>query len=279
VSIACVIRFAPSPCVLAAARFPHDVRHAAGVTAPRKNIFVTREARRASWQQRRNRAVNGKTTRPVMPSFALNHAALPPSALNLVPTVIETSGRGERAYDIYSRLLRERIVFLVGPVTEQSASLVVAQLLFLEAENADKDISLYINSPGGSVYDGLAIYDTMQFIKPDVSTLCTGFAASMGSFLLAAGAKGKRFALPNARIMIHQPSGGGQGTAADVELQAREILYLRERLNAMLAARTGRGIEQIAHDSDRDNFMSAHAAAEYGLIDRVIESRDDPLLR
>ncbi|WP_042271835.1 ATP-dependent Clp endopeptidase proteolytic subunit ClpP [Paraburkholderia heleia] len=214
-----------------------------------------------------------------MPSFALNHAALPPSALNLVPTVIETSGRGERAYDIYSRLLRERIVFLVGPVTEQSASLVVAQLLFLEAENADKDINLYINSPGGSVYDGLAIYDTMQFIKPDVSTLCTGFAASMGSFLLAAGAQGKRFALPNARIMIHQPSGGGQGTAADVELQAREILYLRERLNAMLAARTGRGIEQIAHDSDRDNFMSAQAAAEYGLIDRVLQSRDDPLLR
>jgi ATP-dependent Clp protease protease subunit len=175
-----------------------------------------------------------------MPPFAPHHAALPPIALNLVPTVIETSGRGERAYDIYSRLLRERIVFLVGPVTEQTASLVVAQLLFLEAENPEKDINFYINSPGGSVYDGFAIYDTMQFIKPEVSTLCTGFAASMGSFLLAAGAPGKRFALPNARIMIHQPSGGGQGTAADVELQAREILFQRERLNGILAARTGR---------------------------------------
>jgi ATP-dependent Clp protease, protease subunit len=214
-----------------------------------------------------------------MQPFAPHHAALPPIALNLVPTVIETSGRGERAYDIYSRLLRERIVFLVGPVTEQTASLVVAQLLFLEAENPDKDINFYINSPGGSVYDGFAIYDTMQFIKPEVSTLCTGFAASMGSFLLAAGAPGKRFALPNARIMIHQPSGGGQGTAADVELQAREILFQRERLNAILAARTGRDITQIAHDSDRDNFMTAQAAADYGLIDRVLTTRDDPLLR
>jgi ATP-dependent Clp protease, protease subunit len=214
-----------------------------------------------------------------MPPFAPHHAALPPIALNLVPTVIETSGRGERAYDIYSRLLRERIVFLVGPVTEQTASLVVAQLLFLEAENPEKDINFYINSPGGSVYDGFAIYDTMQFIKPEVSTLCTGFAASMGSFLLAAGAPGKRFALPNARIMIHQPSGGGQGTAADVELQAREILFQRERLNAILAARTGRDITQIAHDSDRDNFMTAQAAADYGLIDRVLTTRDDPLLR
>ncbi|RAR58744.1 ATP-dependent Clp protease proteolytic subunit ClpP [Paraburkholderia unamae] len=214
-----------------------------------------------------------------MHPFAPHHAALPPNALNLVPTVIETSGRGERAYDIYSRLLRERIVFLVGPVTEQSASLVVAQLLFLEAENPEKDISLYINSPGGSVYDGMAVHDTMQFVKPDVSTLCTGFAASMGSFLLAAGAQGKRFALPNARIMIHQPSGGGQGTAADVELQAREILYQRERLNAMLAAHTGRAIEQIAHDSDRDNFMSAQEATEYGLIDRVLNSRAESLPR
>ncbi|CAG9256465.1 ATP-dependent Clp protease proteolytic subunit [Paraburkholderia unamae] len=214
-----------------------------------------------------------------MHPFAPHHAALPPNALNLVPTVIETSGRGERAYDIYSRLLRERIVFLVGPVTEQSASLVVAQLLFLEAENPEKDISLYINSPGGSVYDGMAVHDTMQFVKPDVSTLCTGFAASMGSFLLAAGAQGKRFALPNARIMIHQPSGGGQGTAADVELQAREILYQRERLNAMLAAHTGRAIEQIAHDSDRDNFMSAQKATEYGLIDRVLNSRAESLPR
>ncbi|HTR11227.1 MAG TPA: ATP-dependent Clp endopeptidase proteolytic subunit ClpP [Paraburkholderia sp.] len=214
-----------------------------------------------------------------MPLFAPHHAALPPSALDLIPTVIETSGRGERAYDIYSRLLRERIVFLVGPVGEQNASLVVAQLLFLEAENPEKDIHLYINSPGGSVYDGLAIHDTMQFIKPDVSTLCTGFAASMGSFLLAAGARGKRFALPNARIMIHQPSGGGQGTAADVELQAREILYQRERLNEMLAAHTGRDIAQIAHDTDRDNFMSAQAAADYGLIDRVLAMREEPLPR
>ncbi|CAM2179953.1 ATP-dependent Clp protease proteolytic subunit [Paraburkholderia sacchari] len=207
------------------------------------------------------------------------HPTIAPRALNLVPTVIETSGRGERAYDIYSRLLRERIVFLVGPVTEQTASVVVAQLLFLEAENPEKDISLYINSPGGSVYDGLAIHDTMQFVKPDVSTLCTGFAASMGSFLLAAGAPGKRFALPNARIMIHQPSGGSQGTAADVELQAREVLYLRERLNTMLAAHTGRDIAQIARDTDRDHFMSAEAAADYGLIDRVLTSRGDAVLR
>jgi ATP-dependent Clp protease, protease subunit len=204
-----------------------------------------------------------------------HHAAIAPQALNLVPTVIETSGRGERAYDIYSRLLRERIVFLVGPVNEQMASLVVAQLLFLEAENPEKDISLYINSPGGSVYDGFSIHDTMQFVKPDVSTLCTGFAASMGSFLLAAGAPGKRFALPNARIMIHQPSGGGQGTAADIELQAREVIYQRERLNAILAERTGRDIAQIERDTDRDHFMSAEAAAEYGLIDRVITSRDE----
>ncbi|NLP62191.1 ATP-dependent Clp endopeptidase proteolytic subunit ClpP [Paraburkholderia sacchari] len=207
------------------------------------------------------------------------HPAIAPRALNLVPTVIEISGRGERAYDIYSRLLRERIVFLVGPVTEQTASVVVAQLLFLEAENPEKDISLYINSPGGSVYDGLAIHDTMQFVKPDVCTLCTGFAASMGSFLLAAGAPGKRFALPNARIMIHQPSGGSQGTAADVELQAREVLYLRERLNTMLAAHTDRDIAQIARDTDRDHFMSAEAAADYGLIDRVLTSRGDAVLR
>ncbi|TDV35238.1 ATP-dependent Clp protease proteolytic subunit ClpP [Paraburkholderia caballeronis] len=200
---------------------------------------------------------------------------LPPSALNLVPTVIETSSRGERAYDIYSRLLRERIVFLVGPVNDQSASLVVAQLLFLEAENPEKDISLYINSPGGSVYDGLAIYDTMQFVKPAVSTLCTGLAASMGAILLAAGAPGKRYALPNARIMAHQPSGGGQGTAADVEIQAREVLYLRERLNAVLAERTGQSIGQIGRDTDRDHFMSAEAAAAYGLIDRVLTSRGE----
>ncbi|WP_133647641.1 ATP-dependent Clp endopeptidase proteolytic subunit ClpP [Paraburkholderia flava] len=196
------------------------------------------------------------------------------SGLGLVPTVIEQSGRGERAYDIYSRLLRERIVFLVGPVNEQSASLIVAQLLFLESENPDKDISFYINSPGGSVYDGMAIYDTMHFIKPDVSTLCTGFAASMGTFLLAAGTRGKRFALPNARIMIHQPSGGSQGTAADVEIQAREVLFQRERLNAMLAECTGRSIEQIVKDTDRDNFMSAEEAKTYGLIDDVLAHRD-----
>ena len=191
----------------------------------------------------------------------------------LVPTVIEQSGRGERAYDIYSRLLRERIVFLVGPVTDDTASLIVAQMLFLESENPDKDIFFYINSPGGSVYDGLAIYDTMQFIKPQVSTLCTGFAASMGSFLLAAGEKGKRYALPNARIMIHQPSGGNQGTAADIEIQAREMLFQRERLNQMLAQRTGQPIERIAKDTDRDNFMSAAAAKEYGLIDDVLTDR------
>ena len=191
----------------------------------------------------------------------------------LVPTVIETTGRGERAYDIYSRLLRERIVFLVGPVNEDTASLIVAQLLFLESENPDKDISFYINSPGGSVYDGLAIYDTMQFIKPQVSTLCTGFAASMGTFLLAAGAKGKRYALPNARIMIHQPSGGSQGTAADIEIQAKEVLFLRERLNQVLAERTGQSIEQIAKDTDRDNFISTDAAKAYGLIDEVLAER------
>jgi ATP-dependent Clp protease protease subunit len=191
----------------------------------------------------------------------------------MIPTVIEQSGRSERAYDIYSRLLRERIVFLVGPVTDQSANLIVAQLLFLESENPDKDISFYINSPGGAVYAGLAIYDTMQFIRPQVSTLCTGFAASMGSFLLAAGAKGKRYALPNARIMIHQPSGGSQGTAADVEIQAREILYLRERLNDILAERTGQLVDRIAKDSERDNFMSAQRAKEYGLIDEVVSQR------
>jgi ATP-dependent Clp protease protease subunit len=194
--------------------------------------------------------------------------------MSLVPMVVETTNRGERAYDIYSRLLRERIVFLVGPVNEQSASLIVAQLLFLESENPDKDISFYINSPGGSVYDGLAIIDTMQFIKPEVSTLCTGFAASMGTFLLAAGQRGKRYALPNARIMIHQPSGGGQGSAADVEIQAREVLYLRQRLNAALAERTGQTVEQIEKDTDRDNFMSAEAAKAYGLIDDVLTTRN-----
>ena len=193
--------------------------------------------------------------------------------LGMVPIVIEQSGRGERSYDIYSRLLRERVIFLVGPVNDQTANLIVAQLLFLESENPDKDISLYINSPGGSVSAGMAIFDTMQFIKPDVSTLCTGMAASMGAFLLAAGAKGKRFSLPNSRIMIHQPLGGAQGQASDIEIQAREILYLRERLNGILADKTGRSVEQISKDTDRDNFMSADAAVEYGLIDKVLATR------
>ena len=199
--------------------------------------------------------------------------ALDTEMLGLVPMVIEQSGRGERSYDIYSRLLKERVIFMVGPVHDQMANLIVAQLLFLESENPDKDISLYINSPGGSVSAGLAIFDTMQFIKPDVSTLCTGLAASMGAFLLAAGAKGKRFSLPNSRIMIHQPSGGSQGQASDIEIQAREILYLRERLNKILADKTGKEAEQIAKDTDRDNFMSAEEAAEYGLIDKVLTHR------
>ena len=203
----------------------------------------------------------------------IRNSALDTSMLGMVPMVVEQSGRGERSYDIYSRLLKERVVFLVGPVNDQTANLVVAQLLFLESENPDKDISFYINSPGGSVSAGMAIYDTMQFIKPDVSTLCTGMAASMGAFLLAAGAKGKRFSLPNSRIMIHQPLGGAQGQASDIEIQAREILYLRERLNAILAGNTGRSLEQIAKDTDRDNFMSADAAVEYGLIDKVLTHR------
>lgn len=203
----------------------------------------------------------------------VRNSALDTSMLGMVPMVVEQSGRGERSYDIYSRLLKERVVFLVGPVNDQTANLVVAQLLFLESENPDKDISFYINSPGGSVSAGMAIYDTMQFIKPDVSTLCTGLAASMGAFLLAAGAKGKRFSLPNSRIMIHQPLGGAQGQASDIEIQAREILYLRERLNGILAENTGRSLDQIAKDTDRDNFMSADAAVEYGLIDKVLTHR------
>ncbi|MEN9929873.1 MAG: hypothetical protein RL604_120 [Pseudomonadota bacterium] len=206
----------------------------------------------------------------------MNHtqnSALDTEALGMVPMVVETSGRGERAYDIYSRLLKERVVFLVGEVNDQTANLVIAQLLFLESENPEKDISLYINSPGGSVSAGLAIYDTMQFIKPDVSTLCMGMAASMGAFLLAAGTKGKRFSLPNSRVMIHQPLGGARGQASDIEIQAREILYLRERLNKVLSDRTGQTIETIAKDTDRDNFMSAEQAKEYGLIDQVIEKR------
>jgi len=196
-----------------------------------------------------------------------------PSGLGLIPMVIEQSGRGERAYDIYSRLLKERVIFLVGPINDGMANLVVAQLLFLESENPDKDIHFYINSPGGSVSAGMAIYDTMQFIKPDVSTLCTGLAASMGSFLLAAGAKGKRFCLPNSRVMIHQPSGGFQGQASDIEIQAREVLYLKKRLNEMLAKHTGQPIEVIERDSDRDRFMSAEDAVKYGLIDKVLMHR------
>ena len=206
-------------------------------------------------------------------SGIIHNSALETNMLGMVPMVVEQSGRGERAYDIYSRLLKERVIFLVGPVNDQMANLIVAQLLFLESENPEKDISLYINSPGGSVSAGMAIFDTMQFIKPDVSTLCTGMAASMGAFLLAAGAKGKRFSLPNSRIMIHQPLGGAQGQASDIEIQAREILYLRERLNGILAEKTGQTIEQIAKDTDRDNFMSADKAAEYGLIDKVIAHR------
>jgi ATP-dependent Clp protease protease subunit len=200
-------------------------------------------------------------------------SALDTQNLGMVPIVIEQSGRGERAYDIYSRLLRERVIFLVGPVNDQTANLVVAQLLFLESENPDKDISLYINSPGGSVSAGLSIFDTMHFIKPDVSTLCMGIAASMGAFLLAAGAKGKRFALPNSRVMIHQPSGGAQGQATDIEIQAREILKLRESLNGILAERTGQPLEKIRADSERDYFMSAEEAKTYGLIDQVIAKR------
>jgi ATP-dependent Clp protease, protease subunit len=200
-------------------------------------------------------------------------SALETQGLGLVPMVIEQSGRGERAYDIYSRLLRERIVFLVGPVNDQSANLVVAQMLFLESENPDKDIFFYINSPGGSVSAGMSIFDTMQFIKPDVSTLCMGIAASMGAFLLASGAKGKRIALPNSRVMIHQPSGGAQGQATDIEIQAREILKLRETLNQILAERTGQSIDKIRSDSERDYFMSATEARDYGLVDQVIDKR------
>ncbi len=201
--------------------------------------------------------------------------SLGPKSLGYVPMVVEQSGRGERAYDIYSRLLKERIIFLVGPVADATANLIVAQLLFLESENPEKDISLYINSPGGSIYAGMAIYDTMKFVKPEVATLCTGLAASMGAFLLSAGVKGKRFSLPNSRIMIHQPSGGAQGQATDIEIHAREILYLRERLNRILADHTGQKIEQIALDTERDNFMSADDALSYGLIDKVLSSRTE----
>jgi ATP-dependent Clp protease protease subunit len=206
---------------------------------------------------------------------AMNGQDLSPQGLGYIPMVIEQSGRGERSYDIYSRLLKERVIFLVGPVNDMSANLVVAQLLFLEAENPDKDIFLYINSPGGSVTAGMSIYDTMQFIKPDVSTLCIGQAASMGAFLLAAGAKGKRFSLPNSRVMIHQPSGGFQGQSSDIEIHAKEILYLRGKLNDILAHHTGRTAAEIDRDTERDNFMSAEQSVEYGMIDKVIASRAD----
>ncbi len=205
---------------------------------------------------------------------------IPPHAsgargLNLIPMVVEQSSRGERAYDIYSRLLKERVVFLVGPVDDPVANVVVAQLLFLESENPDKDINLYINSPGGNVSSGLAIYDTVQFIKPDVSTICVGLAASMGALLLAGGAKGKRYCLPHSRLMIHQPSGGAYGQATDIDIHAREILRLRERLNEVLAAHTGQPLEKIAIDTERDNFMGAEEAVEYGLVDQVLSSRAD----
>jgi ATP-dependent Clp protease protease subunit len=193
--------------------------------------------------------------------------------LNLVPMVVEQTSRGERAYDIYSRLLKERVVFMVGPVDDYMANVIVAQLLFLESDNPDKDINLYINSPGGSVTAGLAIYDTMQFIKPDVSTICVGQAASMGSFLLAAGAKGKRYCLPNSRVMIHQPSGGFSGMASDIAIHAKEILVIKSRLNEMLAKHTGKTVEQIERDADRDNFMSAGEAQAYGMVDAVLEQR------
>lgn len=205
----------------------------------------------------------------------MSHWTQDPSALGYVPIVIEQSGRGERAFDIYSRLLKERVVFLVGPVNDATANLVVAQLLFLESENPDKDIFLYINSPGGSVTAGMGIYDTMQFIKPDVSTLCIGQAASMGAFLLAAGARGKRFALPNSRVMIHQPMGGFQGQASDIEIHAKEILYLRSRLNTLLAQHTGQPLEVIERDTDRDFFMGAEEAVNYGLVDKVLAKRGE----
>src|SRR6476660_7108579 len=193
--------------------------------------------------------------------------------LNLVPIVVEQTARGERAYDIYSHLLKERVMFIVGPIDDFMANVVVAQMMFLESENPEKDIALYINSPGGVVSSGLAIYDTMQFIKPDVSTICVGQAASMGAFLLAAGAKGKRYTLPNSRVMIHQPSGGFQGQASDIDIHAREVLKLRQRLNEIMAKHTGQTIERVERDSDRDNFMDAEAAVEYGLIDTVLDKR------
>jgi len=205
-------------------------------------------------------------------------AMMEPQGLGLIPMVIEQSGRGERAYDIYSRLLKERVVFLVGPVNEVTANVIVAQLLFLESENPDKDISFYINSPGGSVSAGLAIYDTMQFIKPDVSTLCVGQAASMGALLLTAGAKGKRFCLPNSRVMIHQPMGGFQGQASDIEIHAKEILFLKGKLNEIMAKHSGQSVDAIGRDTDRDNFLSAEQSVNYGLVDKVLTSRADTVV-
>lgn len=217
----------------------------------------------------------GGTTASDYQTLGGMHSSWSPQSLGVIPMVIEQSGRGERAYDIYSRLLKERVVFLVGPVNDMSANLVVAQLLFLEAENPDKDIFLYINSPGGSVTAGMAIYDTMQFIKPDVSTLCIGQAASMGALLLTAGASGKRYCLPNSRVMIHQPLGGFQGQASDIEIHAKEILFLREKLNQIMAHHTNQPIENIQKDTDRDNFMSAEQSVAYGLVDRVIATRGE----
>jgi len=210
-----------------------------------------------------------------MKRYTEPHAMMEPQSLGLIPMVIEQSGRGERAYDIYSRLLKERVVFLVGPVNEVTANVIVAQLLFLESENPDKDISFYINSPGGSVSAGLAIYDTMQFIKPDMSTLCVGQAASMGALLLTAGAKGKRFCLPNSRVMIHQPMGGFQGQASDIEIHAKEILFLKGKLNEIMAKHSGQTVDAIGRDTDRDNFLSAEQAVNYGLVDKVLTSRAD----
>lgn len=207
--------------------------------------------------------------------FNQEQTTFEPQNLGLIPMVIETSGRGERAYDIYSRLLKERVIFLVGPVTETTANLIVAQFLFLESENSDKDVHLYINSPGGSVSAGMAIYDTIQYIKPDVSTLCIGQAASMGALLLAAGSKGKRFCLPNSRVMIHQPMGGFQGQASDIEIHAKEILYLKSRLNEIMAKHTGQSVKVVEKDTDRDNFLSAEASVKYGLVDAVLTDREE----
>jgi ATP-dependent Clp protease protease subunit len=211
----------------------------------------------------------------MMHTEMMRHGYTEPQGLGLVPMVVEQSGRGERAYDIYSRLLKERVIFLVGEVNDSTANLVVAQMLFLESENPDKDIYFYINSPGGSVSAGMAIYDTMQFVKPDVSTLCIGQAASMGAFLLTAGAAGKRFCLPNSRVMIHQPLGGFRGQASDIEIHAKEILYLKARLNEMLARHSGKTLEEIERDTDRDNFMGADEAVKYGLVDKVLHSRNE----